>query len=256
MAHFPISWPVEFVNSQIPWSSVRTTAVAVLGTNVTQVLNKNGTILAGRLNPNLVNAWEATTQTVAGLHPAEKAYLPLETGFYTYCPPSTDLAFFADCTLNTSVGAPNAPIFNLDNDALYNKLFLATTVNSQLAITTSWHIEFRTTSSLFQVGLSAMTLESLHAAQLVLAENGFFFENPEHDTLLGKVIRTAKKYAPEVVSSMNPMAGKLLKMVVNQASKRGATVTPKPGPTKPPSTSAKSSGILGQSHTKTKKKKK
>lgn len=241
--HLPLVYPSEFINSALPWYATRVTAAAVLGTNVTQILNKGGTILGGRISPAVQNAWTVTSSYVSGLHPAEKAYLPMETGVYTYCPPSTDLVFFGDYTLNTSIGAAVAPLFLLSNDSMYNKLFLKTgTVDETLACTVSWHIEFRTSSALFQVGLSAMTLEALHQAQLVLAEAGFFFENPEHDGLLNRVISTAKKYAPTVVGAVNPVAGRLLQSVISKMGTNKA-IKPKEGPSKPPTTTAAKSGV-------------
>lgn len=248
IVHLPLVYPVEFANSTLPWFSTRTTASALLGTNVSQVLNKGGTVLGGRISPAVYNAWQVPKSYVNGLHPAEKAYLPLETGVYTYCPPSTDLVFFHDYTLNTTNGAPSAPVFRLDNDAMYNKMFItASGVAETLACTCSWHIEFRTSSALFQVGLSAMTLESLHSAQLVLAENGFYFENPQHDGLLNKVISTAKKYAPQaaqLVGAVNPVAGKIMQSLISRMA-----VIPKQGPSKPPATSAQGSGIVGEKRT-------
>lgn len=245
--HMPLVMPTEFSNSALPWFAARVTAAAILGTNVTQVLNKGGTVLGGRVSPAVQNAWTVGYSYIAGLHPAEKAYLPLETGVYTYCPPSTDLTFFTDYTLNTAAGAPSAPLFVLSNDSMYNKMFLRTAgVVEALACTVTWHIEFRTSSALFQVGLSALTLESLHQAQLVLAEAGFFFENPEHDKLLNRVISTAKKYAPDVVGAINPLAGKMLQSLVSRMSLPKA-VKPKAGPKMPKTTTAESSGMSQRS---------
>lgn len=260
--HFPLTEPAEYRNSQIPWFAARVTAAAMLGTNVTQLLNKSGTVLGGRLSPAQENAFNCPESVVNNLHPAEKAYLPLETGIYTYCPPSTDLVFFSDYTVNTggnSSGSPSVPIFLLSNDSMYNKLFLTTgSAAATMAMTVSWHIEFRTSSALFQVGLSAMTLEALHAAQLVLAESGFFFENPEHEGLLHKVINTAKKYAPSVVGTVNPTAGRMLQSVLSKMGQTKA-IKPKPGPSKPKTTSLAGAGIApkpkkGQGKGKGKKK--
>lgn len=241
----PLSSPSEFKNSALPWYATRVTAAAMLGTNVSQVLYKGGTILAGRVSPAVTDPYNVTAAYLTNLHPAEKAYLPLETGVYTYAPPSTDLVFFSDYTLNTGNGAAAAPLMRLDNDSLVNCMFItATATAEQLACTITWHMEFRTSSSLFQIGLSAMTLEALHTAQLVLAENGFFFENPEHDKLLTKVIAAAKKYVPTVVGTVNPAAGKLLQSMVGRLS-----VQPKPGPSKPKTTSAAKSGIMPEKKT-------
>lgn len=233
----PLSYPVEFGNSRLPWEATRVTASAFLGTNVTQVLNKGGTILAGRLSPAIINAFGVSSSDIANLHPAEKAFLPMETGVYTYCPPSTDLVFFCDYSTNGS-GGVNAPLFILSNDSLYNAMILTCPVASSLACTITWHMEFRTSSSLFQIGLSGMTLETLHQAQLVLSESGYFFENPEHKPLLNRIIATAKKYAPDVVSMASPMAGRMLQSMISKT-----TVKPRNGPMKVKGTSAKSSGI-------------
>lgn len=252
-AHYPLVQPAEFSNSSLPWFATKVTSSALLGTNVSQVLNKGGTILGGRMSPNVTNAWALTQAQLSNLHPAEKAFLPLETGVYTYAPPSTDLVFFSDYTLETALGAPSSPNFILSNDSMYNKMFItATAVDEQLACTVSWHLEFRTSSALFQVGLSGMTLESLHAAQLVLAETGFFFENPKHDGILGKVISTAKKFAPEVVSYVHPGAGKAMKAAIKVAK----TIRPKVGPGKPVTTSAAGSGMMPKGAGKNQKKKK
>ncbi len=240
--HLPLVYPKEFSNSTLPWRAARVTASAFLGTNVSQVLNKGGTVLGGRMSPAVINAWALTEQDVAALHPAEKAFLPLETGVYTYAPPSTDLVFFHDYTSTNTPGTGTAqvPVFRLDNDSLYNKMFItAAGATESLACTVSYHIEFRTSSSLFQIGLSGMTLESLHTAQLSLAEAGFFFENPEHDSVLKKVIASAKKFAPQVVGAINPAAGKLLTSIIGKN-----TVRPKSGPSRAPGTSGKASGIV------------
>lgn len=245
--HLPLVLPVEFTNSTLPWYATRVTAAALLGTNVTQILNKGGTVLGGRVSPAVQDPFNVLETYINGLHPAEKAFLPLETGVYTYCPPSTDLVFFTDYSLNTAGGAPSAPLFILENDAMYNKMFLRTAgIVESLACTCSWHIEFRTSSSLFQVGLCAMTLESLHQAQLVLAESGFFFENPEHDKVLSKVISAAKKFAPAMVTAVNPVAGRALGalMAASRGHKAPMAIIPKSGPSKPKATNALSSGMM------------
>jgi len=230
---YPVSYPVEFSNSTLPWYSTRVTASAFLGTNVTQIQKKGGTILAGRVAPTVQNPWAVNQSYVNGLHPAEKAFLPLETGVYSYCPPSTDLASFWDYTLPTSVGSNSGiscPVMRLDNDSLVNILYItATSDPEQLAVTLDWHIEFRTSSALFPIGLSAMTLESLHTAQLALASVGFFFENPSHKSLLERVVGAAKAFAPQAAGLLaGPTAAKLVKgaiMLANRPSSNMKTTT-------------------------------
>jgi hypothetical protein len=241
---FPLVQPAEFTNSNLPWRAARVTASSFLGTNVSQVLAKGGTILGGRLSPAVENAWLVTPAVVSNLHPAEKAFLALETGVYTYCPPSTDLIFFHDYTANVSYRSGVAlidtpPVFRLDNDSLYNVMFITASDAAQseaLACTTTWHMEFRTSSALFQVALCGMTLESLHAAQLVLAKTGFFFENPIHEKILNAITGFARRYGPAALSFVAPHVGQFL-------GSFGKTIKPKPGPSAPPTTSAAASGM-------------
>jgi hypothetical protein len=262
--HLPIATPVEFLNSPLPWASTRVTASAMLGTNVSQVLKKGGTILGGRLSPNVQNAWNVASTYVANLHPAEKAFLALETGFYTYAPPTTDLVFFSDYTMSqakgptSTVGPPaECPVFRLDNDAFYNKLYVTASSDAeQLALNITWHLEFRTSSSLFQVALSQMPLEALHTAQLVLAEAGFFFENPTHDTVLTKVIDGVKRYGPYALGVVSPLAGRLMNAVIKGPRvKHKGPVVPRKGPTKVPATTAGKSGITQGKQNRQQKKK-
>lgn len=241
----PIARPEEFKNSALPWYATRVTAAAMLGTNVTQVLNKGGTVLCGRVSPAVQSAFEMTTAYLNALHPAEKAFLPLETGVYTYAPPSTDLIMFHDYTINTSSGAKLAPTFRLDNDSLYNFMYLSSPgglATETLAITSTWHLEFRTSSALFQIAMSPMTIESLHQAQLALASSGFFFENPEHDKILSRVIASARRYVPEALAMVNPTVGRIAKRLMAAGNAR-YSVKPKSGPKMPPATSAAGSGI-------------
>lgn len=242
-ALLPIAYPVEFANSALPWYSTRTTATAALFTNVTQVLNKGGTVLAGRVAPQVVNPFTVTRTYIGSLHPAEKNYLGLETGFYTYVPPSTDMADFWDYTLDTSNGAAACPLYRLDNTSLVNVAFFNSAgATETLAVNVDWHVEFRTTSALFQVGMSALTLESFHQAQLVLSNIGFFFPNEEHKGILSRVIAAAGRFAraafPTAVA-MVPYA--------NAALKAGKVlhdvIVPRKPPKVIPPSSAERSGI-------------
>jgi hypothetical protein len=163
----------EFTETNMPWRSTRVTALSLLATNVTNIQNKGGTILASRVNPKVNNLWNFSESDVNAVHPSERAYLALETGFYTYVPPSGDMMNFADYTV-TTLTSQSAPAYRLDNDALNHIAFFrsAGSVES-LALTVDIHLEFRNTLALFQVGMSTLTLESLHQAQLELVKKGF-----------------------------------------------------------------------------------
>ncbi len=240
----PLVYPKEFDNSKMPWYAARTTATSLLATNVTPVVDKAGTVLAGRMSPQVKSAWAVTINDIVNLHPAEKALLPLETGFYTFVPPSTDLASFWDYTLPAGgVNTDVIPVFRLDNDAMYNVVYYTSgSKDSTLALTLDWHLEFRTSSSLFQVGMSTMSLETLHVAQLTLAKAGFFFENTTHKGILGKVVSAAKMMAP-LVAPMHPALGAGLKaaMLLSNLPKKGNKIKP---------TSASGSGLVTKAEVK------
>lgn len=252
-AFVPLLTSSEFSNSQLPWYATRTTAAGLLGTNVTQVLNKAGTVLAGRVSPNVVSMWTVTSNYISGLHPAEKAWLPLETGVYTFCPPSTDMANFWDYTLNTASGSAACPVYRLDNDSLVNVMYVtAGAAEEALALTVSWHIEFRTSSALFQVALSGMSLEVFHQAQLSLAAAGFFFDNPDHKAILSKIISAVNRVAPAAfgaLSAVHPNAAMALKAGYNAAASlanMARNIPVKNGPMRMVPTTGQRSGIVGR----------
>lgn len=213
----PLATPYEFGKSQLPWYSTRVTSSALLMTNVAAVMSKEGAFIAGRASPSVQSAFTITKAYVNTLHPAEKTFRALETGMYTYCPPSTDMALFNDYTINTGSGLAPTPVFRLDNDAMYNVAFLGptSTYSMSFAITTYWNIEFRTSSALFDIGYSTMTLESLHQAQIALAQLGFFFENPDHKKLAEKLRGYLKQYGPtayKILDMANPAVGGFARM--------------------------------------------
>jgi hypothetical protein len=239
---FPFANPCEFATTPLPYYSTRLTAVAALFTNVTKIQNKEGTVVAGRLNPAATNVWRFDSTALVNLHPAEKQLLGLESGFYTFCPPSTDLADFWDYTLNTAAGADNAPVVRLDNSSLVNAfVFTDPDAGTSLAVNVDYHIEFRTTSALWPIGLSSMSLEALHGAQLSLTEVGFFFPNETHKEVLGKVmpkLGSALGSVASLIGIAHPLLGK--------AAKVGSIILSKKPTTAVKPTTADSSGWNGQ----------
>jgi len=228
----PLTPPPAFTTSTVPYSSTRVTAVSLLATNVTKVLNKEGTVNAARINPRILNPFTFLVSDLTALHPAEKYYAGLEQGFYTYVPPSTDLAEFHDCTLtlNTIV-----PTYRLDNSAFINAVsFNDPDGGTNLALNVDWHIEFRSSSVLWPVGVSTVTLEALHQAQIVLLSAGFFFDNIDHKRVLANVIRAANFIAPSLGAVGFPIKAAAK---VGSYMLRGSGSTPKP-------TSATSNGMV------------
>ncbi len=238
---YPFFYPLEFANSTLPWYSTRTTASAVLFTNVTQVLNKSGSITAGRIPPQVLSPWDATKSYVASLHPAEKALLGLEAGFYTYVPPSTDMSDFWDytCVSNGTVtsSTPPAPVYRLDNTSLVNVFYLTSPVVETFAVNLDFHIEFRTVSTLWQLGMSTLTLEAFHQAQIELMSHGFFYNNEDHKRLKSMVGR-AKKVSAFLTPIVKPLLPQQARIAYDLARTAQRMISSKPSKTPPPTTGA------------------
>ncbi len=242
-ALYPIVSATEFANSTLPWMSTRVTATAFLGTNVTQVLNKGGTVMCGRLPPQVTSPWAATLSQVNALHPAEKAFLPLETGVYTFLPPSHDMLEFNDYTVQTVSAIPVAnalaiaPLYALDNTSLCHVIYITAGPSTEsLAVTADWHLEFRTSSALFNIGVCATPMEVLHQAQMAMAEAGFFFDNIDHKAILSKVMTAMKRFAPFVMNTIHPGLYGAAKTAYRIVTRPNTTV---------PTTTARASGITG-----------
>lgn len=256
LVFLPLSYPAEFDHSELPWQGTRVTAVSALFTNVSQLLNKDGTVLWGRVSPTSTNPFLVVESDITNLHPAEKAFLALEQGTYTYVAPSTDMADFWDYTVNSTnllASYPDAkiqplpPLYRLDNTSLVNIAFFSDpSATTALAVNLDWHIEFRTTSALFQVGLSTVTLEAFHQAQLLLANHSYFYNNSNHVALLRRItqiVRTVLR-TPLVRSYLGNPIVEAITSRPKRISNRTKVSVPKPAAHKPPATSAQGSGIV------------
>lgn len=218
----PLAFSKEFLTSVAPWQDTKVTAVSVLATNVTKVLNKEGTVLAGRITPRTGPVWGFISNQLETLHPAEKSYMGLEQGFYTYCPPAGDMVEFTSHLLvlnnpypvQTPTGGSMStlPVFALHNTSFANAMiFQDPDAGTNLALNVDWHIEFRNNSVLFPIGMSTITLEQYHQAQIALAAMGFFFGNETHVERIKRLAKSiagwAGKLAP-AVSLVSPLVGK------------------------------------------------
>jgi len=223
----PALTSTAFSFSSIPFSNTRLTALAVLFTNVTKAINKEGTVQAARLNPEVFDVFGFTAKTFNDIHPAEKYFFGLEKGFYTYAPPSTDLSNFWDYVIRASSDQQQvAPLYRLDNSAMVNAFtFADPDGGTALAVNLDYHIEFRNSSQLWPIGLSSMTLETLHQSQLSLVTAGFFFDNPDHKWILEKISRAWKVAKPllrlhpagaAAVTAVKAIQGQLLNRKVSQ----------------------------------------
>lgn len=172
-----ITVPPEFTNSQLPYAATRITASGLTVSNVTKIMNKEGTILAGRVFPSQRNVWNLDDAFVGTLHASEKLQTGLESGFYTFTAPGEDVNSFSDYVSPLiSPSGVNAPLVRLDTNCAANYFnFYDADGGTTLAYNLDWHLEFRTTSALFQIALCRTTLETLHRGMIDAAARGFFF---------------------------------------------------------------------------------
>jgi hypothetical protein len=254
---FPITKAVEASTTTVPWKSTRTSAVGALFSNVTAVLNKEGTVKAARVSLEQVNILNAPAFDLAidGVYPKDRYFGALENGLYTFTLPDAGAELYRDCLFptNTSLMVPTLPgvvacpvgIFDLDKLG-YANIIVFTDINvgeSTLAVTIDRHIEFRSSSVLFPLGYSNLQLETYHAAQMALVQLGVFFENPLHMGLIaaavGQALRTVASYAYPVIrevgkSAISAAGDKLLSMAnkklgtMSQAHMTKTAPRPKP----------------------------
>lgn len=222
------------MNIDIPYSDTRVTALSLLGTNTTKVLDKEGTIQSARFNPRVRPIWSLMTGDVfTSIHPTEKYFAALEKGFYTYLPPTEGfLEFQTYIRKATYQGTTvNIPAVNLENYGLAHYVRTTdTTGGTSLAVNIHLHTEFRTATVYWPLGVSPYSNDMLQTAQRVINNAGFFFDNTEHALVLRALSTAATK--PAVRSAVG-MAGRALggiaRMGVNRLAQQfaqKALVTP------------------------------
>jgi hypothetical protein len=214
----PFAMPPEFNNSTLPYGRTRLNSSAALFTNVTAALSKEGTVLAARLKPAVVDPWNFTVSHINAVHPSLRYFGPLEKGLYTFTTPSGNVDDFSDCWATMpSVSTYNAsakPLFQWRDIGLYNAVVLSdlgsSSAGTQMAVSCYCHLEFETTSSLFSPGVSTMTLETLHAAEVALLSFGHFHENPMHWAALRAAALGALKVVGPMLAPYVQQAGTAL----------------------------------------------
>jgi hypothetical protein len=212
----PFSNPPEANNSLLPYTKTRLNAAAALFTNVTAALNKEGTILGARLKSSTVSPWTFSESDLNSVHPKLRYFGPLEKGLYTFTTPSTDQEPFLDkwgevAVANSSLSTSYKLLFDPELLGTYNAFVFADlgsgASGTQLAASCYVHLEFETVSSLFSPGVSTMTLETLHAAQIALLQFGHFHENPLHFSSIVKAAGTALRAVAPMIAPVVQAVG-------------------------------------------------
>lgn len=212
----------EYYNSVAPFKSTRLNSSALLLTNVTKVLNKEGTVQSSRLlfNPHAGRTLHhADVVGVSTSNPDTRYFGALEKGAYTFTAPDQESLKFVTpyhtvAVSDTGSEEGNLTPFTLDPPKLverpiidlearyYNCIICAdmdTTDDTQLALTLDTHWEFRTISTLYTLDYSRMPMEVYHAAMLAVVKAGFFYENNNHALIL-RMLSTGLRYATPMLA--------------------------------------------------------
>lgn len=202
------------------WENVRATATAALFTNVTSVLNKEGTVEAARVPKRTFPLLAPISWDFAAVHPRDRYFGAMEKGFYAYTLADTRSEEFRDAfDLVLVASQPSGlPFTTFNYDSVeYGTIIRFSDIDAAsktiLAVTLDRHIEFRTTSRLFPTDYSKFRLEDYHASQMALANMGTMFENPAHLATIGRMAVSAARalwpvIKPYAITAAANLAGK------------------------------------------------
>lgn len=238
----PVFAPPEFGSSRLPYAATRANAAGVLLSNVTAVLDKEGTVNCARMPRVAANrAFSGTAATsgssfttlISSIYPKDRYYGPMEKGLYAYTLPDKSTDDFCDYVSDAlALDGMAMPYFHLESFEYVSLISFADLGGngSTLAVTQDVHLEFRSSSMLFPVGYSTTSLESYHLSQMALAQQGVFFENPIHLAAIGSLIRSAvMKIAPVVApyakAAAAAVGNRILSNAVSSLNTRMSQVT-------------------------------
>jgi len=208
-AMLPITLATEFSSAPIVWSSTRANAAAVLFSNVSAVMQKEGTVNCARapsetgVNIFSSQSWDSQFSRI---HPKERYFGPLEKGLYTFTLPDSTSESYHEYS-DIGIGLPAFRHY-LDGNRFAHLIILKDPDNvAAMAVTVDRHVEFKSNSVLFPYGFSATPIEAYHQAQMALANLGVFYENPVHLATIAALARKAiVKYGPRVAQAALPYA--------------------------------------------------
>lgn len=208
-AMLPITLATEYSSAPIVWSSTRANAAAVLFSNVSAVMQKEGTVNCARapsetgVNLFTSKMWDSQFSRI---HPKERYFGPLEKGLYTFTLPDSTSESYHEYS-DIGIGLPAFRHY-LDGNRFAHLIIMKDPDNiAALAVTVDRHVEFKSNSVLFPYGFSATPLEAYHQAQMALANLGVFYENPVHLATIAALARSAiAKYGPRVAQAALPYA--------------------------------------------------
>lgn len=208
-AMLPITVATEYNSAPVVWQNTRANSVAVLFSNVSAVLQKEGVVTCARApSEGGLTMWNHDTWLTGftKIHPRERYFGPLEKGLYTFTLPDAVSEVYHEYD---DLGI-DLPVYKhyLDGNRFCHCILLRDPDHlASLAVTVDRHIEFKSNSVLFPYGFSSVPLEAYHQSQMALANLGVFYENPLHLGTIASLARQAiSKYGPRVAKAALPYA--------------------------------------------------
>lgn len=218
--------PPEYSRATMIYAATRCNALAVLFQNSSKVMYKEGSVQAIRVPIDKAEIFN-TSPIITNMLPdvaASQRYLGLlEKGAYTFVPPDASTGVFRDWTGNFGQPAMALNSFSYANFIRFTDP--DTTNPTPLLVTVDTHLEFRNTTMLWDIGVSALSLEEWHRAQLALASIPCFHENPTHLAAIASLAKAAATrllpYATPILKAAygaaRPMANQLITSAASKA---------------------------------------
>ena len=199
--------PPEYSTYQRIYSDSRCNASSFLFQNTTAVLNKEGAVQAVRIPVSGATLFDTAGDTalnsaLANNAASERYVGLLEKGFYMFVGPDQRSSNFIDWTNG---------LFP-DSFAFVQIVRFSDYGDSATSMMLSWdfHVEFRNTSMLWDIGIATTTLEEWHRAQIALATIPYFYENIIHLQAIAIAARAAAMRLAPIVAPIARRAGQAL----------------------------------------------
>lgn len=182
----PAFTPPEINVTTHPYMATRCIASSVLFTNVSPMLQMEGTVKAARLPVKEFDTFSLAVEDISSIRPSEMRFASLKKGCYGFTTSDPLSEDFRDCVFKNDSGFTEG-ILRLDAFEYASHFYfsdLDSSASTTLAYQANWTVEFLSVSSLFTLGVSTSSLDEWYEVQKNLLKIPFFYENPSHISAL------------------------------------------------------------------------
>lgn len=189
-------------------AAVKVVSTAIVFTNVTKVMNQEGTIQCCRFYQDSQYSLAVPPAAFSGFMPDDRAFLRMAAGVRTAVRPSSEFEMFQDYRVTYPTGFDARGFFAasrlLKKMHIHYMLFadpdLATT--SSIAFSLRQNLEFITNDVLLRPGISPFSISALHDAVRKFANQPIWAASgrPEHYNLVDRGVRVPKPVKEKAVA--------------------------------------------------------